>query len=163
MSLFLIIANSSILKDRDQSRSLDHRPAIPCRGHDSRANSCWLDPFGSAQAHASPMPSAGFGALPDRTLSSMRWPTAGSMLFQYSKARASTGLRTPPSRAPATVSTSASRCATAAYFAAQCGCFPSRLRMSFRGDHRGDHQVSTANTGLSANSMPRTHSSSVFL
>src|SRR5690606_6590799 len=46
----------------------------------------------------SPMPSAGSGAAPARTLSSIRWPTLASMFFQYSNARSSTGLRTPPSR-----------------------------------------------------------------
>src|SRR5690606_33921019 len=62
--------------------------------------------------HASPMPASGSPARPRRTRSSIRWPTSGSMFFQYSKARSSTGLRTPPSRLPATCSTSASRSAS---------------------------------------------------
>src|SRR5690606_23161733 len=62
--------------------------------------------------HAAPMPAAGSAAPPRRTRSSIRRPTSGSMLFQYSKARSSTGLRTPPSRLPATCSTSAWRSAS---------------------------------------------------
>src|SRR5690554_2477399 len=67
---------------------------------------------GHRQAQASPMPSAGSVALPARTFSSMRRPVSASMFFQYSRARSSTGLRTPPSKLPATCSTSLARCSS---------------------------------------------------
>src|SRR3546814_18541894 len=48
-----------------------------------------LRPDGKAAGsnQPSPMPSAGSGAAPARTLSSMRWTTSASMFFQYWKAR----------------------------------------------------------------------------